>query len=64
MSYEITGDRENGFVVQFSERWGRITVCPCCDKPLDERWKAEQLAVNLQRISDGVERHRNDGQAL
>ena len=50
VSYTITGDDENGYEVELPV-WGKISKCPCCDKPLDTRRKAELLAKNLTMLA-------------
>ena len=60
MSYEITGDDATGYTITLP-RWGTVgPKCPCCDKMINTRKKAEIIAANLQLIADASPRSHND----
>lgn len=48
-NYVINGDAIKGYTVTVNDVL-RYELCPCCDKPIDTRRKAEILAHNLYRL--------------
>lgn len=55
MNYTITGNPAKGYAVEFSRVWPRLSVCPCCNKPIETLRKAFLMAENLWLIAEGVE---------
>lgn len=54
MNYVITGDPTKGYTVEFSRIWPTLSVCPCCDKPIETLRKAYLMAENLRLIAETV----------
>jgi hypothetical protein len=57
MSYSIYLQWNNTYAIQFDDpKIGLVTLCPCCDKPLDTWDKAVILADNLLKLNEKADK--------